>query len=132
MNEKTVRYWVDIANYDLKTAYAMLKSKRYLYVGFMCHQSIEKLLKAYYVKRLKDIPPYTHNLLLLAEKSGIYQYFSEEQKDLLDELEPLNIEARYPKNKKILFRILSNEKCKIIIKETEELFKWIMGMLKKK
>jgi len=132
MNEKTVRYWVDIANYDLKTAYAMLKSKRYLYVGFMCHQSIEKLLKAYYVKRLKDIPPYTHNLLLLAEKSGIYQYFSEEQKDLLDELEPLNIEVRYPKNKKILFRILSNEKCKIIIKETEELFKWIMGMLKKK
>ena len=30
-------YWLKIANYDLKTAEAMLKSKRYLYVGFMCN-----------------------------------------------------------------------------------------------
>lgn len=35
-------YWIEIAKYDLETAEAMLKSKRYLYVGFMCHQSIEK------------------------------------------------------------------------------------------
>lgn len=39
-------YWIEIAKYDLETAEAMLKSKRYLYVGFMCHQSIEKILKA--------------------------------------------------------------------------------------
>jgi HEPN domain-containing protein len=41
-NEK---YWLEIASYDLKTAEAMLNSKRFLYVGFMCHQSIEKILK---------------------------------------------------------------------------------------
>jgi len=42
-----VKYWVDIANYDFDTAKAMLESKRFLYVGFMCHQTIEKILKAY-------------------------------------------------------------------------------------
>jgi HEPN domain-containing protein len=32
-------YWLDLAKYDLETAKAMLYSKRYLYVGFMCHQA---------------------------------------------------------------------------------------------
>jgi len=43
MNAK-VLYWIEISDYDLDTAEAMLESKRYLYVGFMCHQAIEKQL----------------------------------------------------------------------------------------
>lgn len=35
-------YWKEISDYDIDTAEAMLKSKRYLYVGFMSHQAIEK------------------------------------------------------------------------------------------
>lgn len=48
MNEK-IQYWIDIAEYDLETAKVMLEGKRFLYVGFMCHQVIEKVLKGYYV-----------------------------------------------------------------------------------
>lgn len=44
MNDK-VKYWLDLSNYDIETAIAMQKSKRYLYVGFMCHQTIEKNFK---------------------------------------------------------------------------------------
>ncbi len=47
MDDK-VNYWKDLSNYDLETAEAMLQSKRFLYVGFMCHQTIEKIFKAYY------------------------------------------------------------------------------------
>lgn len=32
-----VRYWVELSDYDLDTAQAMLETRRYLYVGFMCH-----------------------------------------------------------------------------------------------
>lgn len=39
-----VKYWLELADYDYETALAMLESKRYLYVGFMCHQTIEKSL----------------------------------------------------------------------------------------
>ena len=46
MNAK-VQYWIEISDYDLDTAEAMLGSTRYLYVGFMCHQAIEKIFKAY-------------------------------------------------------------------------------------
>ena len=45
MNIK-VKYWTELSEYDMKTAEAMLQSKRYLYVGFMAHQAIEKILKA--------------------------------------------------------------------------------------
>ncbi len=44
-------YWLDAAEYDLQTAKAMLETKRYLYVGFMCHQTIEKALKGVFVTR---------------------------------------------------------------------------------
>lgn len=43
--EEKVRYWLEIAEYDLETARAMLETGRYLYVGFMCHQVVEKALK---------------------------------------------------------------------------------------
>jgi len=44
-----VDYWVDIARYDLQTAAAMFKSRRYLYTVFMCEQALEKLLKGLYI-----------------------------------------------------------------------------------
>ena len=50
-NEEKVAYWVDLSEYDIETAMAMQKTKRYLYVGFMCHQAIEKIFKALYSKR---------------------------------------------------------------------------------
>jgi len=34
------------SNYDLETAKYMHKSRRYVYVIFMCHMAIEKVLKA--------------------------------------------------------------------------------------
>ena len=37
--EEKVNYWVELSDYDLETADAMLQTKRYLYVGFMCHQA---------------------------------------------------------------------------------------------
>lgn len=77
-----VEYWLDLAEYDLKTAKAMLKSKRYLYVGFMCHQVVEKALKAFFVENLKTQPPYIHNLTRLAEKSGLYERLNETEGEL--------------------------------------------------
>ena len=47
-------YWLDGAEYDLQTARAMLEARRLLYVGFMCHQPIDKALKAVLVARDPD------------------------------------------------------------------------------
>ena len=45
---------------------------------------------------MEEPPLKIHSLSRLAEKSGLDKDMSEEQMDFIDELEPLNIEARYP------------------------------------
>jgi HEPN domain-containing protein len=51
---------------------------------------------------------------------------TDEQKDFLDFLEPLNIEARYPIAKEKLLAILNEEKCQELIQKTEGEFEWVM------
>ena len=126
-----IRYWLDTASYDLDTAAAMLKTGRYLYVGFMCHQVIEKSLKAYYWHSLLGEPPYTHNLLLLAEQSNIKPHLTEEMSKLLNRLMPLNIQARYPQDREDLLKILTDQVCNDLLKQTGELYSWISQLLKK-
>ena len=109
--EENINYWIEISDYDLETAEAMLESKRYLYVGFMCHQSIEKILKAYFTKLKSETAPFSHSLSYLAKKGDFYESFTEAQKDFIDQIEPLNIEARYPSHKERLLRSLTKEKC---------------------
>jgi len=66
------QYWTELAEYDLETARAMLETKRFLYVGFMCHQAVEKILKAYLAKHYNEHPPRTHNLRMLARKADFF------------------------------------------------------------
>lgn len=61
--QKTIKEWVEISEYDLQTAEAMLHTQRYLYVAFMCQQAIEKILKALYIQKKNELPLRTHNLL---------------------------------------------------------------------
>jgi HEPN domain-containing protein len=128
MNEK-VKYWADLSDYDLETAEAMLKTKRFLYVGFMCHQTIEKIFKAYFVKREDQTPPLSHSLSFLAQKGSFYLSFNDDQKQFIDQLEPLNIEARYPSHKERLMKSLTLEKCEEILANTKSLQQWIKEKL---
>jgi len=128
MDEK-VKYWIELADYDLETAEAMLKSKRFLYVGFMCHQTIEKSFKAYYTFLKDDVAPYSHSLSYLAKKGGFYEMFTEEQMDFIDQIEPLNIEARYPSHKERLLKSLNEAKCIEIVDKTKKIQEWIKERL---
>ena len=128
MNEKA-KYWIDLSDYDFETAIAMMQTGRYLYVGFMCHQTIEKILKAYFSKFNSETVPFTHSLSYLAKKSDIYNRLPEEMKNFIDILEPLNIEARYPSYKERLMKSLTKERCQSILDNTKLLKIWITERL---
>lgn len=123
MNEK-VKYWLDLAEYDIETAKAMLDTKRYLYVGFMCHQTIEKGLKAV-IAKTGDFPPKIHNLIELSKKASLYDNLTDKQKDFVIDLNPLNIESRYPSYVEKISAILTETKCNEILSKTKELLQWI-------
>lgn len=132
MMKETIKYWVELSDYDLDTAEAMFETRRYLYVGFMCHQAIEKAFKAYFVFNQNKIAPFSHSLSYLAKKGDFYTEFSEEQKDFIDQIEPLNIESRYPSYKDRLLKSLTTEKCQELINDTKGLQEWIKEKLLKK
>jgi HEPN domain-containing protein len=88
-------YWLATSHYDFDTAKAMLVAKRYVYVVFMCHLCLEKVLKGALVE-LTDIetPPRIHALRLLAERAGLA--LTDEQGSMLDELTAHQQKTRYP------------------------------------
>lgn len=128
MSEKTSAYWVDIADYDLETARAMLETGRYLYVGFMCHQVIEKGLKAAIAKS-EVLPPKSHKLRMLAELAGLYERMNDSQHRFLDLLQPLSVGTRYPNEMRNISSSLSAERCQAILAETREVYEWIKATL---
>lgn len=98
MSSKT-DYWLESAADDLITAKAMLDAKRLLWSGFICHLVAEKALKAVIADKTDELPPKIHDLKVLAKRGGVMDDLSEEQLALLEQLNPLQIEARYPEHK---------------------------------
>jgi len=127
--DEKVQYWMDLANNDYAVAEDLMKTKRWLYVAFMCHQTLEKTIKGYHTKHRADDPPYIHNLTRLAEKSGLSELMDEEQLSFLDIMTPMNIEARYPDYKSRILVSLNEGVCKNIMDQTKQMQLWIKSKL---
>jgi len=130
MSDK-VAYWLDLCDDDLLTAKALLQSKRLLHMGFFCHMIVEKSLKAAVAKQTDTIPPKIHDLPKLANLGGLWDTLSDEQKELIKTLIPLQIETRYPEYKERIASTLSVEFCQKLLTETEGFLCWIKKQLEK-
>lgn len=122
--DRIVGHWAERARYDLETAKAMLDAGRYLYVGYMCQQAIEKLLKALIAKQAKENVP-IHNLNRLAEVAGIAGMMSSEENRFLAELTPYCIEARYGDYKESLSEVIDEQRACAVYSKTQEVFEWL-------
>ena len=129
MSQKIIDNWISLAKYDLETADAMLKAERYLYVAFMCQQSIEKILKACYVKQYTTTPPYTHNLLRLIKDLTFNDEITSEITEIIETLNSYYIESRYTEDIEELSKYLTKSKATFILNSTKELFEWFRNKL---
>ncbi len=125
--EKTVKYWLEGAKYDIGVANAMFKTKKYPYALFMGHLALEKLLKAIHVKRTKKHAPITHSLEKLAKKSKID--IPEQMHIKLRDLMEFHFEARYPTEQKAFYKKCNHTYTKKNLKEIREVFKWLKSQL---
>ena len=119
-----IRQWLERADYDLETARSLLKSHRYLYVAFMCQQCIEKTLKAF-ISSKGVTPPFVHNLPRLAEEASLLPELSEEDRQLLADLNPYYIKARYGEYKDALSKVCTADRAAYFLKKTEEWIQWL-------
>ncbi len=131
-NKERANKWLEIVSEDLSVAEVLYKTGHWLYVGFMCHQVIEKTLKAYWCVCRDDDPPYIHDHVRIAKGCGIYTKMSEEQKDFLEGIKRLNIEARYQEIKDAVARSLNRDNTAKILETTKQMNAWILQKLQEK
>ncbi len=64
--QEHIDYWIRSSEEDVATMHSLFLAERHLHCLFFGHLSLEKILKALWVKyNENNIPPKTHNLLKL-------------------------------------------------------------------
>ena len=127
MNE-VVKNWIRSSQYDIKTAEALYESKRYVYVIFMCHLSVEKAVKAVVLDRRKKSPPKTHDLLRLIELAEIN--VPDNHWPIIAHLNEASVPTRYPEDMSKLVRYYNRLAAQRYLKESKELLRWLRTLVK--
>ncbi|MBR6455876.1 MAG: HEPN domain-containing protein, partial [Prevotella sp.] len=60
------------------------------------------------------------------ELCGLYQQMSDEQRYFLEEMRPMNIEARYPDYKRSIAKTLDTTRTRKILEKTKQMQQWIL------
>jgi HEPN domain-containing protein len=101
--------WRLIAQDDFEMSQIALQKGKRLHAAFCAQQSIEKALKGLYVLHNLGQPPYTHDLVRLAEALAGAINFKETVLATFSALNPFYIRARYPDYKRMLQETLDDE-----------------------
>jgi HEPN domain-containing protein len=125
--DKIVNNWLTSSDDDYKVMNSLFHSKNYNWALFLGHIVMEKLLKAYYVKKRLEHAPLTHNLYRLAELSELE--LTEEHADWLDKITTFNINARYDDYKKEFYTLCTPSFAQEWITKIGTLRQWIKQKL---
>ncbi len=124
---KVINHWIITSDEDYQTMLDLFDSGSYNWALFLGHISVEKLLKALYVKKQKEHAPFLHNLFRLAELNGLE--LSDEKSDWLDKITSFNLNARYDDYKREFYSLCTQDFTREWIGKIEVLRKWIKEQL---
>lgn len=96
---------------------------RLFFVVFMCHLTLEKLLKALIVEGEGAEPPRIHNLVALAIRGKAV--IPTDHRELVDELDNMGIVTRYPDGRRALAGTLTKERVTGIYDRTVNFTAWL-------
>ena len=124
--EEIANKWLEQVDEDILAAEALYHSGRWLYVGFLCHQAIEKTIKAYWFATRADEPIYLHNHFRLLEGCELKDQLTDKQRRFIEIMSPMYIAGRYPEYKSQVARMLTESGSGFIIEETKGMIRWIL------
>lgn len=125
--KKQMAYWTKSAEHDLETAETLIKEKKFDWALFLGHLVLEKILKALFVKEKQVFPPKTHNLLILANESGIQ--LNEEDSEFFDEVNTFNLSTRYPDEQLKFYQLCTKEFSLERFDRIKEKYRWLKEKL---
>jgi HEPN domain-containing protein len=128
--KKKFEYWLDAAQLDLRTAEAMLDNGIWLYVVFMCQQSVEKLVKGIYNLFLDDNPPRIHNIKAIFEnfEKRLTVRIPDDLFAFFDDLSTYYVNNRYPDFKSKLSSTIGEAEANTTFSKTKEVFAWLLRL----
>jgi HEPN domain-containing protein len=121
--KKETENWVASSEYDFTTAEHMFETGRYIYVVFMCHLSIEKLIKAIVFEETGKLPPKTHDLIYLASAAGLQ--FPEDLRDFTGKINSASIVTRYPEDLLKAVSAYTEDVAGEYLERTREVLNWL-------
>ena len=105
---KHIDFWKQSSDDDWSAVLSLLNSKHYLQSLFFAHLTLEKTLKAHWVKDNEgNAPPKIHNLKWLVEQTKCK--LSEEQLIVLEKMNTFKLEGRYHDYQRKIFIICTFE-----------------------
>ncbi len=122
--DKHILYWKSGAEEDFQVADQLIRSGKTRHGLFFLHLTLEKILKAHVCRNSRDIAPRLHNLARLSELTGIV--FKQEDSDFLAEMNPFNIEGRYPE---MWGPVPSREEADTLLLKSGGIFEWLKNQL---
>lgn len=126
--EDHIHYWKANASLDWKRVNILFKNKDYVFALFCVHLTLEKLIKAYWVKDNKEnIPPKIHNLVTLCDKTKLE--LPEEMRSLFEKINSFQLEGRYPDYQNKIYKLMDKKTTSIIISEVNISRKWLLKNL---
>lgn len=120
---KDTANWIALADYDIKTARHMLATQRYLYVIFLCHLALEKVLKAHVAEFTQTVPIKTHDLIYLVKKCELD--LPEKYLDFIGKINTASIPTRYPDDLQRALKEYPKSVAKNSLNQTIELTEWL-------
>jgi HEPN domain-containing protein len=120
---KATENWLSQVDYDLATEEHMLHNGRYIYVVFMSHLALEKMLKALVTEETQRLPARTHNLIDLAQQGKLN--LSQTQRDFIGKINNASIAVRYPADLTQLMAQYSATVVRDYLEQTQEIITWL-------
>jgi len=120
---KETENWLSASEYDLTTAGHMFNTGRYLYVIFMCHLCIEKLVKAIVHEKTEKLPPKSHDLIYISNIAEIQ--FPEDLLDFIGKINNASIVTRYPEDLSKVISAYPKDVAMEYLDKTKEVMNWL-------
>jgi HEPN domain-containing protein len=121
--KKSTANWLATADYDVQTAEAMLASKRYIYVVFMCHLALEKILKGLWAEARNDTPPRIHDLLYFLRELDLTPPPGDA--DFIAAINRASVPTRYPEDLAKMVRLYPYPTARSYLSKTKRVIKWL-------